>query len=142
MNNLLQMAHQLIPYQSAQYFQFTGKVKGLNLLETSQYSPPTPVKVKINAVKSGLIKRLGLDYNKNYMRLFSTPAVSGLSRVNDGDQFEFDGRRWQIETQTGWFATAGWDSFVMVDVGVATLVNANNLIGGSIFNKNKFGGGQ
>ena len=65
---------------------------------------------------TGLIRELGLDYKKNYVRLFSTPEVSGLSRISSGDQFTFDGARWQVETQTGWKATAGWDSFLCVEV--------------------------
>lgn len=117
MFNLLDQAHQLIPYQQADYFAFKGNTVDSNTrLDVPQYAEGITVNVKINAVKSSLMKKLGLDYKKNYVKLYSTPTASGLTRVSDGDQFEFDSKRWQIEVQTGWFATAGWDSYVMIEV--------------------------
>jgi hypothetical protein len=116
-NNLLAQAHQLIPYQRIQFSRWLGSTKTANLLEKDKYAPPVSSRVKINAVKTKLSRELGLDYKKTYVRLFSTPKVSGLSRISSGDQFNFDGAKWQVESQTGWKASAGWDSFLCVKVG-------------------------
>jgi hypothetical protein len=116
MSNLLIEAHSLIPYESAVYFKWLKSEKNSNLLMKNEFAQGKKTKVKINAVKSGLVRELGLDYKKNHRMLYSVPKVSGLSRVNSGDQLEFEGKRWKVETQTGWFATAGWDSFVMVEI--------------------------
>jgi len=115
-NNLLAQAHQLIPKQTISYSKWTGSETNTNLINVDTYDDAVESQVKINAVKSRLYRTLGLDYKKNYVRLFSIPSVSGLSRINNGDQFIFDGKNYQVEAQTGWFATAGWDSFVCVEV--------------------------
>lgn len=114
--NLLAQAHQLIPKQTISYSRWESSETNDKMLDVDTYAPAVDSRVKINAVKSSLIKKLGLDYKKNYIRLFSTPSVSGLSRINNGDQFTFNGKKYQVEVQTGWFATAGWDSFVCIEV--------------------------
>lgn len=116
MSNLLAQAHNLIPYEKAVYFKWLTSEKNSNLLMKNEFAPGKTIKVKVNAVKTSLLKQLGLDYKKVYRMLYSIPKVSGLSRINAGDQFEFEGKRWKVEAQTGWFATAGWDSFVMIEV--------------------------
>lgn len=116
MNNLLQQAHQLIPKETISYSRWLSSTNNNNMLDVDSYAPAVESKVKINAVKSSLIKKLGLDYKKNYVRLFSTPSVSGLSRINNGDQFTFNSKKYQVLVQTGWQATAGWDSFVCIEV--------------------------
>ena len=116
MSNLLAQAHQLIPKQTISYSRWLSSDVNPNMLSADTFAPAIETTVKINAVKSGLIKKLGLDYKKNYVRLFSIPSVSGLSRISNGDQFVFDGKTFQVESQTGWFATAGWDSFVCIEV--------------------------
>ena len=117
MNNLLNQAHQLIPYRENTVLSPTlAALRHPTCLMWIRFAPAVTIEVKINAVGTRLIKKMGLDYKKNYARLFSTPRVSGLTRVNDGDQFEFDGKRWQIETATGWMPTAGWDSFFVVEI--------------------------
>lgn len=123
MLNVLAMAHQVIPYQKIKFFKWTGTEQNTNLLDSNDYAKGVTAKVKINAKQTPLMKKMGLDYKKTYVRLFSIPKISGLSRINNGDQFEFDDKRWQVEFQTGWYATAGWDSFVCVDVTITQGVN-------------------
>lgn len=116
MNNLLAQAHQLIPKQTISYSVWKESSTNDNMLDVDEYEPAVERQVKINAVKSSLIKKLGLDYKKNYVHLYSIKPGSGLDRTNNGDQFTFDGIKYQVLVRTGWQATAGWDSFVCIEV--------------------------
>lgn len=112
----MNQAHQLIPYQQIMFYKWLSSDEKTNMLNVDVFAKGVKAKVKVNAVSSKLRKELGLDYKHNYKRLFSTPKISGLSRINNGDQFTHAGLRYQVETQTGWFDTAGWDSFVCIEV--------------------------
>lgn len=114
--NLLNQAHKLIPHETIQYSSWTGSTQDSQLLEVNIFADAITTKVKINAIETSNYARLGLDYKKNYVYLFSVPSVSGLSRINNGDQFVFNNTTYQVESQTGWFPSAGWDSFVCVEI--------------------------
>ena len=79
-------------------------------------APVIGFNTKINAVSAKLMKKLGLDFKQTYKRLYdyNDPSTSGLDRFSRGDEFTFGGFRYKVEEQTGWFETAGWDSFVCI----------------------------
>lgn len=116
MNNLLRLANTLIPPKTVSYSKWEGSEVNNNMLDIDEYAKAINIKVNLNPVNTSLIKKLGLDYKKNYFKVKSIPSISGLSRMNNGDQFTFDGKKYQIETPTGWHSIAGWDTFLSIEM--------------------------
>ena len=114
--NLLLLANQVIPFQTVQLRQFQSETRNAVGLEVPTYADPVSIEGKINYIRSSLYKKLGLDYKRNYLLFHTIRAVDGISRMNEGDNFDFDNRRWQVESKTGWRPIAGWDAFICVEV--------------------------
>jgi len=115
--NLLKLAHQLIPYEKVTYYQWIGSTENDVMIDVQDYAAAIPeLLVKVNAIGTDIFKRLGLDYKKNYVKLFSVQFVEGLSRTNSGDVFLFAGKYYQIQPRTGWQDTANWDSDICIEI--------------------------
>lgn len=114
--NLLAQAHKLIPKQTIVYTQWVDKTRNSVGLDVDEFKAPENRQVKISAIKTGLYRTLGLTYKRNYVLLHSIKDASGLSRISNGDRFNFNSTVYQIESKTNWQTIANWDSYVCVEI--------------------------
>ena len=61
---------------------------------------------------------LGLDFAKSYAYFFISRNFIDLNRDVSADQLGFQGRRYQIQSNTKWYHIDGWLQILSVDIGL------------------------
>jgi len=121
-SNLLAAALTLIASQSVRYYRNTGQsppnVRGQLV---GVFEPGVDIgQGSVQAVPLTRYEVLGLDREKHYVSWFVPINALGVGRERSGDQFEYNGRRFDIVNETNWHAQDGWVSVIGVDIGAAT----------------------
>lgn len=73
----------------------------------------------VQAVARSKFQVLGLDWSKKYVTWFVEQNAIGLERGTSGDQFDYAGEKFQIESVTDWYAQDGWLAALAVKIGAA-----------------------
>jgi hypothetical protein len=74
------------------------------------------MKGSIQAVNKQVYQNLGLDYQKNYIAIFVSADLIDLGRNQSGSIVEWQGKAWQLTTETDWFKIDGWVKVLAVEV--------------------------
>lgn len=119
-SNLLAEALQLIESQAVEYFQFTANTTTATGREVSGFAPGVVIEEgSLQAVPLTRYAMMGLDLKKKYTSWFVSANVVGVDRDRSGDCYEYNGRRYQVVTETNWFTQDGWVCVIGVDIGAA-----------------------
>ena len=118
--NLLRQAQTLIRPTTVTYFQFMGRTTNTIGQDVSSYAPGVAISANVQAVKRAFYQRMGLDYTKRYIEIWTTTDTVDLYRDRAGDQIEWEGRRYELMNEEEWTPIDGWNSALAVDVGAAT----------------------
>jgi hypothetical protein len=119
-SNLLTRAARLIRLQSVSYRQYLSRSTNAAGFDVSTYAAPVAIKGSVQPVPRSMYERLGLDFQKNYVTLYTVTGVLDIARGAGSDQIDWNGRRFQIESETDWHAIDGWTGALCVDVGAAS----------------------
>lgn len=120
-SNLLSQALTMIAPQSVVYFADTGRTVTATRREVTAYAPGVTINAgSVQAVPRTRYQAMGLDYAKSYVTWFVPRSVLGVERDRSGDQFQWNGRRYGVESVTPWFAQDGWVEILGIDKGPAT----------------------
>jgi hypothetical protein len=122
-SNLLNRAMRLIQFTPISYYQWKTRTLNSARQWVATYMPPVTVQASVQAVARNTYVQLGLDLQRNYVNVFVSKDVVDLARDVSGDQFVFDNRLFQIETQTSWFLRDGWAEAMAVEVSNGTPLN-------------------
>lgn len=119
-SNLLTRAARLIRLQNVSYRRYTGRTTNGAGFDVSTYATAVTIKGSVQPVPRAMYERLGLDFQKNYVTLYTVTGVVDIARGAGSDQIDWNGRRFQVESETDWHAMDGWTGALCVDVGAAT----------------------
>lgn len=115
-SNLLRKALTVIKPQEVVYFRYIGRsTTGAGIYE-SGFAPGKKRKGSVQPVPRELYERFGLDMQKNYVKFFQPRDAEDIGRNTSGDQFVFDGNRYQIESNVPWFGVDGWTQSLSVQI--------------------------
>ena len=119
--NLLGEALKLIAPQAVVYLKDAGRTTTATGRDVTAFEPPVTItNGSLQSVPRSRYESMGLDYSRSYRTWFVPRNVIGVERDKSGDEFEFDGRRYKVESVTPWFVQDGWNEVLGVDIGVAT----------------------
>lgn len=118
--NVLRQAQTLIRPTTVTYFQFLGRTTNSVGQDVSNYAAGLAIQANVQAIKRAFYHRMGLDYTKRYIQLWTTTDTVDLYRDRAGDQIEWEGRRYELMNEDEWTPIDGWNSALGVDVGAAT----------------------
>lgn len=116
--NLLATALSVIGAPTVTYYRFGGRTKNAVGQFVSDHAPEQR-KGSVQAVPRDLYDKLGLDWQKNYVWFYAVGASQDVTRDTSGDQFDFNGRRYEILSLTDWTPIDGWNGALAVQVGAA-----------------------
>lgn len=119
-SNLFKRAIKLIKPTTIQYFKYDGRTLNDVKQWISTFAAPTDITASVQAVPRSVYKQFGLDLQKQYIKFFAPVDFFDLSRDTAGDKVVFNGRLYQINSQTDWFVQDGWASCLAADVGPFT----------------------
>lgn len=115
-SNLLNRAARLIGLQTVQYEVFTGSSTNEIGLIVPTFAAPVPVLGSVQPIARTIIQAIGLDWQKNYVTLYTSHFVNDVARDQTGDQFTFAGKTFQVLSKTDWTPIDGWTNPVCVQI--------------------------
>ena len=115
--NLLKKAQRLIRPVSINYYKFTGRTTNSAGLDVNTFDTVTALTATVQAVPRKLYDRMGLDYTKRYISIWSVDDIDTLYRDRAGDNIGFNGRRYSVLDDADWTSIDGWNSMVAIDIG-------------------------
>lgn len=117
--NLFLRAIRLITPTQIQYLKFLSRSVNSARLQVPVFADPISITASVQAVNRNKYQELGLDFQKKYIKIFTQTDIVDLGRDTSGDRIVFNGRLYELNSETDWFAMDGWSSCLAVDVGPA-----------------------
>ena len=114
--NLFNVASRLIGMQKVQYMKNIGRVQDKSRNWISKFAAPVMLRASVQAVNRSKYQELGLELQKNYVNIFTTADIVDIERDASGDQFIFNHRLYQMESETSWTVQDGWASCLCVEI--------------------------
>lgn len=118
-SNLLNQALTLIASQPFVYLRNTGRTTTATGQNVAQFAPGVELRGSVQAIPLYRYEALGLDLTKRYVVVYASVDVLGVSRDRSGDQFTFNGKRYNVTQETPWHFQDGWTGFVGLEIGNA-----------------------
>lgn len=118
--DLLNMALTVIAKQPMLYYHALGRIQNSIGQDITQYGQSVTIYGSWQPVPRSLYEQFGLDFQKDYFRLYTSNNVIDVGRDVSGDQVVFNGERYQCESNTKWFELDGWNGILCVHVGENT----------------------
>lgn len=115
--NILNMASQLILFQTIQYYQFESRALNAIGQDVATYLSVVNIIGSWQPVPRKLYIVYGLDLQKDYFTFYTSNPVLDITRDVSGDQIAFNNRRYQVESANDWFQLDGWKGVLCVDLG-------------------------
>ncbi len=113
-SNLLRRAAHLIHFQQVDYFPFKSRSLNAARQWVSTFDPSFKLSASVQAVPRNSYADMGLNFNGQYVKIFSSLDIIDLRRDSSGDRFVWQGDWYQMESGKGWFAQDGWASALAV----------------------------
>lgn len=114
--NILNMAFSVISRQNFSYYAFRSRAVNSIGLDVSVYANAVATTGSVQPVSRTLYDSMGLDLQANYFNFFLEKGVIDVSRNVAGDQFAYDGKRFNCVSKTDWYGADGWDQVLAVEV--------------------------
>jgi hypothetical protein len=118
--NLLNMALSVIASQTVNYYAFIGRSLNSVGQDITTYADPASIVGSLQPVPRVLYAQYGLDLQKTYYTFYTANPIEDVSRNVSGDQFVFNGQRYQVESNNDWYAQDGWKGVLCVLIGAAS----------------------
>jgi hypothetical protein len=116
-SNLFLRALRLIKPTEVDYLAANGRTLNTARQWVPQFAAPVTIKASVQVVARSAYHNLGLDFQKNYIKIFVAAHFVNLARDTSGDRFVVNGKAYQINDQNDWFVQDGWASCMAVEVG-------------------------
>lgn len=115
LGNLLLKALSAVPPSSLVYKKFLGNKRAPNGMLLPNYDEPVVISnASIQPVPTRIYQILGLDFQREYRRVFVPTSAVSLERQLSPDIFEFDGNTWRSVGNTPWHSYDGWNELIVV----------------------------
>lgn len=118
--NLLNMALSVIARQTITYYRATGRTLNDVGQDITAYASPVSIVGSLQPVPRQLYEQLGLDLQKSYYTFYTSNNIEDVGRDVSGDQFVFNGQRYQVESDNDWYAQDGWKGVLCVLIGASS----------------------
>lgn len=117
MGNLLAMAAQLIPLQTISLKRYTGRTINDTGREVSAFAAAVSIQASVQPVSRSVYEQFGLDFQKDYITVFSTSLITDVGRDVAPDAITYDGKEYQmLSNQGAWMAYNGWNYLLAVRI--------------------------
>ena len=114
--NVLAMAQKIIPPVDILYYKFnTSTIDDYGAISPS-FDTPITIKANVHPVPRSVYQEQGLDFNKQYISIFTQQQMFDLDRDNQSDKIEYLGEMYQLFNKSDWTYYNGWNSFKAVRI--------------------------
>lgn len=120
-SNLLDDAFELIGTQTIRYRYFDTRTKNMQFQWVSEFTAWFELEASVQRVPRVQYVQFNLEFQRNYVQVYASLGMVDLDRDTSGDQFVYNGRLFQLESQGTWFQQDGWATCLAVDIGFAPI---------------------
>lgn len=117
--NLYVMATQIIAKQDYTYFAFVSRALDARGVWVVTYAAGIALRDSIQAVSRTLYETLGLDLSRYYVMIYTDNPLIVVDQGTSGDQIEFEGARYQLESETDWRPQDGHSGVLAIRLNTA-----------------------
>lgn len=114
--NILASALSIIAQQPFQYFAFQSRTPNSIGQDVTTYTPPVTLRGSVQPVPRTMYQSYGLDFQRNYINVYVSQAITDIARDVSGDQIVFQCNTYQCISKTPWVGIDGWDAVLAVQV--------------------------
>jgi len=111
--NLYKIASKLIGKSEYEYF-VASRTLDVRGMWVTTYDTAVTLNDSIQAVPRALYSQLGLDLDKYYIMIYTDNSLVSTDRDISGDQIEFNGERYQLQSPNDWNPISGWRGVLAV----------------------------
>lgn len=107
-SNILNMALNIVGRQRVKWFKANGRVTNSVGLDVAAFDDAIPIYGSFQPVPRTMFVVLGLDFEKEYVNYYTSNRLTDIVRDKSPDEFEFEGSRYQVMSNTDWTKIDGW----------------------------------
>lgn len=107
-SNLLNQAFRVIKPSEIQYMKWNGRSLNAARQYVDTYDAAVPMKASVQAVDRSRYLEMGLDFQKDYVRIWARADLISLDRDYSGDLFIWNGKQYKLNDDTDWDVMDGW----------------------------------
>jgi hypothetical protein len=115
-SNLLAQALSVIAPQTVTLRRFTGRTVNSIGEYVNTWDTAVPIVGSLQAVPQHMYEQLGLDWNKEYVTLYTSEPLIEVNRDGTGDRILYRNRHYLCESSTDWIGQDGWNAVIAVHV--------------------------
>jgi hypothetical protein len=115
-SNLLAQALRVIKPSAFQYVAYQSRTTNSIGLDVATYAAPVTLRGSIQPVPRNIFEQYGLDFQKSYIWVYVQKNISDIDRDRSSDRIIFNGKTYQILSNTEWYPIDGWSAFICVYV--------------------------
>lgn len=115
-SNLLAQALTVIAPSPITWYACTGRSLNAVRQWVSTFDEGVVLRGSVQAVPRSRYQALGLDFQKQYINIFTTTNIASVGRDASGDQFSWNGKRYEIPNKTDWIIQDKWNEVMAVEV--------------------------
>jgi hypothetical protein len=115
-SNLFKQASLLIRPTNIVWYRFASRALNASKQWITTYAAPENILASVQAVPRNKYIENGLEFQKNYVKIFAAANLIDLQRDNSGDRFIYGSAWYQIESNNPWFLQDGWVSTMAVQI--------------------------
>ena len=132
-SNILDLAMTVLGSQTVNYFRALDRTLNNIGQNITEFDAGILVSGSFQPVPRRLYEIYGLDFQKSYFTFYVSKNVIDLQRNVSGDQLEFQGQRYQCESNNDWFGEDGWVGVLCVLID-EFVVDGREVFGFNVYN--------
>lgn len=114
--NLYKLATRLIKPQPILFYKYKGRGLDKQRNWVAMYEDPVHMTASVQAIERNQYIEMGLEWQKNYVKIWAPLDMTDIDRNSSGDLFKFGNRWFKLEDETPWFVQDGWASCLAVEI--------------------------
>lgn len=114
-SNLLNQAFTLIRTQNPELMVWTGRTTNSIGQDVDQYDAPVTIQAQVQPVPRKMTQMLGIDWEKNYIMVYTSAQVKDIGRGGSSDRLRYDGKLFKAVGDDDWQAQDGWNAALFVE---------------------------
>jgi hypothetical protein len=115
-SNLFEFATDIINTDSFDYFKFNSRSTNLVGNFITVFDNPVTLQGSVQPVQTIEMKKLGLNFKKQYITIHVSTNILDFDRGTSGDEVVFGSERYKVETSDKWFDIDGWQELLCVKI--------------------------
>lgn len=114
--NVLGLALGVIARTPVTLFTFVKNERQANGVDLPTYAPGVAITGSVQAVSSKTKMELGLEWQDEYVTLFTSALVRAIERDGAGDVFVWNGKYYHGQGGSDWTGQDGWNEVLAVKI--------------------------